>query len=206
MGIPRKPRRSSCYGRSSFGKWVAKVWIQVMGSQEGVVTDRHGPPSHPRCPWRLRDSAPPSGRRGAPCSFGEGARRRALLSSVSRLSRSFCLSVSGAVSPSAPGPGPGLSRESLNSQIGNRACVKLSGRRFRALARGAAVRRSRSRFSQRPNGRKFALVQVGALGLAHPPLAWGSAPPPFFHDRPHWDRRRSDDDHRGPANEGLSPT
>src|SRR5678815_4808374 len=35
----------------------------------------------------------------------------ALLSSVHQPSRSFCLSVSGAVAPSAPGIAPGLSRE-----------------------------------------------------------------------------------------------
>lgn len=60
---------------------------------------------HPRCPWRLRDSATHRTDE-PPCSFGEGARRRALLSSVSKPSRSFGLSVSGAVSPSAPGEGP----------------------------------------------------------------------------------------------------
>jgi hypothetical protein len=51
---------------------------------------------------------------GVPCSVGEqtAQHRGPLLSSVLQLARSFCLSVSGAVAPSASGANPDLSRES----------------------------------------------------------------------------------------------
>jgi hypothetical protein len=54
----------------------------------------------PPLSWRLRDSV---SRQLETCSFGEAATLGAPLSSVLNPFRSFCLSVSGAVAPSAIG-------------------------------------------------------------------------------------------------------
>ena len=91
------------------------------------VTPGEMPVVSPPLSLGLRDFEPAGPTASGPCSFGEP--HAATLSSVSRLARSFCLSVSGAVAPSA------------------------SGRESRCLPRGSAAQcwRGRGESSARPS-------------------------------------------------------
>ncbi len=135
----------------------------------------------------LRDSAATS---DGPARLAPSARAvRALLSSVQRLARSFCLSVSGAVSPSAPGRRPDLSRER----------PPRDKPRFPASRRGA---RDAPAIAEAPEATAEHDAFFGAGPALRVGVGSGRAPPPGSPGRPPKGRPRVRRRARGP---GLMP-